>query len=148
MTKEEAITILGNGEWWEIISGVLPHNDAERMELQEAVHVAISALRAQVDTPPNDPLTLDELREMDGEAVYFQFGDGAQGWAIVEIEVYGIVLYGPDFDDHAYPDGDFINMEYNGGNRRQSQIIDPDGHFGLHVLGWRAYRRKPEEEIL
>lgn len=47
MTKEEAITILENGEWWEIISGVLPHNDAERIELREAVHVAISALSAQ-----------------------------------------------------------------------------------------------------
>lgn len=70
MTKEEAITILENGEWWEIISGVLPHNDAERIELQEAVHVAISALRAQVDTPPNAPLTLKELREMDGEPVW------------------------------------------------------------------------------
>lgn len=47
MTKEEAITILENGEWWEIISGVMPGDDAERMELQEAVHAAISALRAQ-----------------------------------------------------------------------------------------------------
>lgn len=47
MIKEEAITILENGEWWEIISGVLPHNDAERLELREAVHVAISALRAR-----------------------------------------------------------------------------------------------------
>lgn len=84
---------------------------------------------------PNDPLTLEELREMGGEPVYFQFGDGAQGWGIVEIDVDSIVLYGPDFDDHAYPDGGFINMEYN----------DPAGHFGLHLLGWRAYRRKPEE---
>lgn len=86
--------------------------------------------------PPNGPLALEELREMDGEPAYFQFGDGTQGWAIVERDVDGAVLYGPDFDDHAYPDGDFINMEYN----------DPAGHFGLHVLGWRAYRRKPENK--
>lgn len=83
----------------------------------------------------NDPMSLEELREMDGEPAYFQFGDGAQGWAIVEKDVSGIILYGPDFDDHTYPDDDFINMEYN----------DPVGHFGLHVLGWRAYRRKPKE---
>lgn len=24
---------------------------------------------------------------------------------------------------------------------------DPYGHFGLHLLGWRAYRQKPEEAI-
>lgn len=109
----------------------------------EAVQCIMEA--PTIAPPPNDPLTLDELREMDGEPVYFQFGDGTQGWAIVERDVDGIVLYGPDFDDNAYPDSDFINMEYNGGNRRQSQIIDPEGHFGLHMLGWRAYRRKPEE---
>lgn len=54
MTKEEAITILENGEWWEIISGVLPCDDAERMELQQAVHVAVSALRARKATAKLD----------------------------------------------------------------------------------------------
>ena len=31
-------------------------------------------------------------------------------------------------------DTDFLNMEYN----------DPAGNFGLHVLGWRVFRRKPQ----
>lgn len=86
--------------------------------------------------PPNPPLTLEELQKMDGEPVYCQFGDGVQGWTIVEKDVSGIVLCGPDFDDHTYPVDAFINMEYN----------DPIGHFGLHVLGWRAYRYKPKED--
>lgn len=51
------------------------------------------------DTPTqNEPLTLDELREMDSEPVY-------------------------------------IGMKLN----------DPAGRYGLHELGWLAYRRKPEE---
>ena len=82
------------------------------------------------------PLTLDELREMDGEPAYFQFGDGVQGWAIIEWQTEsGIILYGPVADDHSEPDVDFINMKYD----------DPDGYFGLHLLGWRAYRYKPKE---
>ena len=82
----------------------------------------------------NAPLTLDELRGMDGEPVYLQFGDGVCGWAIVLIDGDWITFECPDFDGHCEPDVDFINMEYN----------DPDGHFGLHILGWRALRRKPE----
>ena len=32
--------------------------------------------------PPNDPLTLEELRKMDGEPVYFYFGSGFGEWAL------------------------------------------------------------------
>ena len=48
-------------------------------------------------TPPNEPLTLDELREMDGEPVYVVFrpdisGEKSQSWALVNIdEKYGEV---------------------------------------------------------
>ena len=42
-------------------------------------------------TPPNEPLTLDELREMDGEPVYVVFrpdnsGDKPQFWALVSAD--------------------------------------------------------------
>lgn len=36
---------------------------------------------APILTPPNEPLTLDELREMDGEPVWF---DGIKRWGIVK----------------------------------------------------------------
>lgn len=87
--------------------------------------------------PPNDPLTLEELREMDGEPVYLQFGDGTEVFAIVGVYEDYIALYSPDLDEYEryFPNLDFINMEHD----------DPAGHFGLHVRGWRAYRRKPEE---
>lgn len=105
--------------------------DVSQHPEQEAI--AAWNRRAQ---PENEPLTLDELREMGGEPAYFQFGDGVQGWAVIEWHTEsGIILYGPVADDHSEPDVDFINMEYD----------DPDGYFGLHLLGWRAYRYKPEE---
>lgn len=37
--------------------------------------------------PPNDPLTLEQLREMDGEAVWICDPDGSDGmWALVDLE--------------------------------------------------------------
>lgn len=85
--------------------------------------------------PANPPLTLEQLREMDGLPVYVQFGDGEQGYAVVEIDRGDVTLWGPDFPQEN-PDMDFYNMEYN----------DPAGSYGLHVLGWRAYAHKPAEE--
>lgn len=91
----------------------------------------------QEENGGNKPLTLDELLKMDGEPIYCQFGDGVSGWAVVEIDEGGHVqLYGPEIfvGSHEEPDTDFLNMEFD----------DPQGHFGLHILGWRAYRHKPE----
>ena len=48
-------------------------------------------------TPPNEPLTLEQLREMDGEPVYVVFrpdisGERSQSWALVNVdEKYGEV---------------------------------------------------------
>ena len=92
----------------------------------------------------NRVLTLDELEKMDGEPVYIQQGDGNQGWHIVRTRepLHATVPLGAERDvwivNDENPDGDgfdtdFINMEYN----------DPAGHFGLHVLGWRALIRRP-----
>ena len=139
MSIEESINVLDEiAEGFEKLSAEVCARTDLRATWEgraKGIRQAITLIKAHLKGKPNDPLTLEQLREMDGEPVYFQFGDGTQGWAIAEKDVEGIVLYGPDFDDHAYPDSDFINMEYN----------DPAGHFGLHVLGWRAYRRRPEE---
>ena len=101
--------------------------------------LAVAALRAQLARENPQPLTLEQLRERDGKSAYFQFGDGADGNAVIEWQSEsGFVLYGPVADDHDEPDVVFINMEYN----------DPDGHFGLHLLGWRAYDYPPKENAL
>lgn len=47
-------------------------------------------------TPPNEPLTLERLREMDGEPVYIVFspdvdGEKLQFWALVAVDKWGEV---------------------------------------------------------
>lgn len=74
----------------------------------------------------NEPLTLDELRKMDGEPVW-----------IVEEPDWGHWELSADADDYvADREPSFYGMKHN----------DPDGRYGLHKLGWLAYRQKPEED--
>lgn len=71
------------------------------------------------DDPPNDPLTLDELREMDGEPV----------WVVI------------DGDDYAPC---WMLLKYHAGRAFYSECFS----VGLdnYGKGWTAYRRGPEEE--
>ena len=67
--------------------------------------------------PPNDPLTLDELREMDGEPVWVCEPNGTNGvWGLVDLEYQMVRLHG----------GGLAIWENND-------------------KSWLAYRRKPEE---
>lgn len=75
---------------------------------------------------PNEPLTLEQLREMDGEPVW-----------IVEHPDWGHWELSADAEDYlADRDQDFYALKHD----------DPEGRYGLHVLGWLAYRRPPEGE--
>ena len=61
--------------------GKYPH-----LKLKEALDMAIAAL-----SQPNEPLTLEQLREMDGEPVYIVFspdvdGEKLQFWALVAVD--------------------------------------------------------------
>ena len=77
-------------------------------------------------TPPNDPLTIEQLREMDGEPVW-----------IVEHPDWGHWELSADAEDYiADRDQDLYGLKHD----------DPAGQCGLHVLGWLAYRRPPEGE--
>ena len=70
------------------------------------------------------PLTLDELRKMDGEPVW-----------IVEYPDWGHWELAADAADYvADRDEAFYGMKHN----------DPAGRYGLHKLGWLAYCQKPE----
>lgn len=87
----------------------------------DALDMAISAL-----SPPNEPLTIEQLREMDGEPVW-----------IVEQPDWGHWELSADAEDYlANRDQDFYGLKHD----------DPAGRYGLHVLGWLAYRRPPEGE--
>lgn len=77
-------------------------------------------------TQPNEPLTLEQLGEMDGEPVW-----------IVEHPDWGHWELSADAEDYiADRDQDLYGLKHD----------DPAGQCGLHVLGWLAYRRPPEGE--
>ena len=58
----------------------------ENEEQAKAYFWARKALQSTI-TQPNEPLTLEELREMDGEPVWF---DTIKRWGIVRVCGYGI----------------------------------------------------------
>lgn len=63
MTIEEAIN--------ELRYPLKQRNDPEsRNAFLDAVEMAIDSLRAQQEAEKNEPLTLEEMRKMDGEPVY------------------------------------------------------------------------------
>ena len=123
MTREEAIECLservsigGTGEQnCMVVFGV--NTDT----IDEAFDMAISAIRQQDHfrevTKKVEPLTLDELREMDGEPVWVQSpGVPEYGrWAIVEGVGENCLFLHDDFTCHEYG------------------------------KTWLAYRQKPEE---
>ena len=108
MTREEAI---------EAIKCNWP--DSRYTILREALDMAISALRQHEPvTNRNEPLTRDELRQMDGEPVWVQSpGVPEYGrWAIVEGVGENCLFLHDDFTCHDYG------------------------------KTWLAYRQKPEED--
>ena len=115
MTREEAIEILRKNR---------PTSDPRPcgVELCDAVDMAISALRQQDHfrevTKKVEPLTLDELRQMEGEPVWVQSpGVPEYGrWAIVEGVGENCLFLHDDFTCHDYG------------------------------KTWLAYRQKPEED--
>ncbi len=123
MTTAECIHILENS--------TLQSRFFSPEAMTAAYTIALAALNEKLEQEQPKPLTLEELVEMDGQPVWVEFGDGESGWAVLELisPLAGFILHGANTEE---PDPDFLNMEYN----------DPDGHHGLHLLGWRAYRNK------
>lgn len=87
-------------------------------ERKEMAEITLSALRAQQEAEENEPLTLDELRQMDGEPVWFNvLVDGEGVWGLVCV------------------DDNVLTMSRGG----MVSITDVVGH---------AYRHKPEEKTI
>lgn len=88
--------------------------------LLKAINRAITALREQEEQDNSKPLTLDELREMDGEPVWIEgcciSSTRRNEWALV--------------------------FEAGGFCRTSNGNI---AIFSLYGTGWLAYRHKPEE---
>ena len=121
MTREEAIKILEypvkkwSMEWDE---------REDDLSYYEALDLAISALRQQETVTDshqlNEPLTLDELRQMDGEPVYSVEITGREEWLFRR-------------------DGGFADMY---GEFTSDDFMSWDNYGKL----WWCYRQKPEEE--
>ena len=82
--------------------------------------------------PPNEPLTLEQLREMDGEPVYIIAGDmGISEWNVIKGKGYITLAYDqPTIGFKAVKEGiEFING--------RTFSIDSYG------VTWLAYRRPP-----
>ena len=87
---------------------------------------AVLKQAAELISQPNEPLTLEQLRQMDGRPVW-----------IVEHPDWGHWELSADAEDYiADRDQDLYGLKHD----------DPAGQCGLHVLGWLAYRRPPEGE--
>ena len=118
MTNEEAIEILENER---------PHCGEKAVytegERCEAYDMAISAIRQQETVTNrnglNEPLTLEEMRKMDGEPVWVQFLHNKIGyWYLIDCHNSEFIRF--------YRSGFFINGEYS--------------------KSFLAYRQKPEED--
>lgn len=117
MTNEEAIT------YWEQLkktfSESLDHatNELEKKHLQTSIDAIDAALLALRNLPTGEPMTLEQMREMDGKPVWIEFEDGSGGlWGIVHKTVFyqvvfanglhctiGQPYYGKTYKAYAYP---------------------------------------------
>lgn len=100
MTREEAIKVLRTE------SVELGGNAVSVCRFLEALDMAVKALEDVTDknVGKNEPLTLDELRQMDGEPVWVQSpGVPEYGrWAIVEEVGENCLFLHDDFTCHDY----------------------------------------------
>lgn len=131
MTREEAI------EYWEGLRKTFSsqlekeENHFGRMHLQttiDALDMAISAIRQQdvpdKDVGKNEPLTLDELRQMyDGEEgpVWLKVGTSRRSWPAI-LDMY---------------DGELVAV---------FSATTDFFHENDYGKTWMAYRQKPEED--
>lgn len=93
-------------------------------EAQEYHKMALAAFRAQQEAEKNDPLTMEELRGMDGEKIYVHYTDGF----------------------YTDEDGAYFG-------KFEQLVRDCDGKLTACSLPleyysktWLAYRHKPKEE--
>lgn len=118
MTNEKALYLLEHGDWFQAVYNNLPESTAE--QIAEAINTVAKTVRF---TFYGDPLTLEQLRNMDGKPVW-----------IVESPDWGHWELSEDAEDYILDrDTDLYGLTYP----------DPDGKAGLHKLGWIAYAYPP-----
>ena len=124
MTREDAIKILEypvkkwSMEWDEREDG---------LSYYEALDLAISALRQETVENRNEPLTLDELRKMDGEPVWW-WNKSAK--PVCTICVWDRFMNEPMFANYDWQSEDTLKLSK---------------YKWLKKCGYKPYRQKPEE---
>ena len=100
--------------------------------VNKGLNIARSAMRnpdaIPTLTPPNEPLTLEQLREMDGEPVFVVIDDG-----IEPLKMWALVEY--------IAEEQCLTLTNNLGGRSQYYTADD-----LEIDHITAYRRPPEGE--
>lgn len=117
MTVEKALAILDDLRAW----NNTPPPDEEAVE---ALSLAISTLRAKQDAEKNEPLTLEELRQMDGQPVYITKNGHPGIWALVF--------------RYLYETQDVIYLTFPNGAACSAEFMLNDGA--------KIYRRPPVKE--
>lgn len=121
MTIEQAIKNLNDTKLY-----LTDNNMINNSEKREALCIAISALQKQLQQETNEPLSLEELKQMEGEPVYCVIiGVDGGVW-----EIIGGISEGPD-------------------NRQAISMCNlDDGKYDvfadLYGKTWLAYRKKVE----
>ena len=124
MTNEEAIKVLE--KQFDKSCGNYRYQNAEKLDFEDALWMAISALRQQ-GQERNDPLTLDELRKMDGEPVWW-WNKSAK--PVCTICVWDRFMNEPMFANYDWQSEDTLQLSK---------------YKWLKKCGYKPYRQKPEE---
>ncbi len=126
MTIEKAIEILDPETRREAMKGIAWDKKIDTD--QEACRLAIAALRAQQEAEKNEPLTLEELREMDGEPVFITHSRHGKSWCI--IDWHGV-------------NKSWFYFSKTGTAEGMTAVPVAAATYGGY---WLAYRHKPEEK--
>ena len=121
MTTDKIIKKLEYISW---LYGILGENE-------RAINEAIEIVRVAQEAERNEPLTLDELMEMDGEPVWVVPGNASPRWCLVR------VLGDKNWKSFDCVDGD--RNEWDEDRYAVCGVINED-------IEWLAYRRPPKEE--
>lgn len=110
-------------EFMELVYGLL-YDDGTNDRANQIIYAFDSAPEVESEPLlPNNPLTLEELREMDGEPVWIEWGGHPQaGWALVRVWSKA---------------SNVVYLTYHNGNTDLLGFVLNDGG--------KIYRRKPEE---
>lgn len=115
MEKKEAVWILENGAWWDSLPDDM--SDADKTPLLAAIDIAIAALKMP---EKSEPLTIEQLRKMEGNPVWVDFTgstierepgwfilkdvQGEEAYLVGEDSVYkAYEYYGKTWRAYAYP---------------------------------------------